>query len=82
MICKKCGRLSPDEVNVCKFCGNVFDESKPHEDIVPNNQLVYDIAEDQKKTGKVPKYFKYGWLIIAAGVAVLVLIILLICGIL
>lgn len=81
MKCEKCGRLSPDDVNVCKFCGNIFDESKPAEKIVPNNQLVYEIAEDQIKKGKVPKYFKYGWLIIAAGIAVVVLIILLILGV-
>lgn len=81
MRCEKCGRLSPDEVNVCKFCGNIFDETKPAEDITPNNQFVYEIG-DARKEGEVPKYFKYGWLIIVAGVAALALIILLICGIL
>lgn len=82
MRCEKCGRLSPEEVNVCRFCGNIFDESKPAEDVVPNNQIVYEIAEDQKKQGEVKKYFKIGWLIIAACVAVAALIILLICGVL
>ncbi len=80
MRCEKCGRLSPDEVNVCKFCGNIFDETKPAEEIVPNNQLVYEIG-DAKKDGEAPKYFKYGWLIIAAGIAVVALIILKISGI-
>ncbi|MCQ2472027.1 MAG: hypothetical protein MJ147_08330 [Clostridia bacterium] len=81
MRCKKCGRLSPDEVNVCKFCGAIFDESKPAEAVEPNNQLVYEIADYQKKQGKVPKYFKSGWLVIACVVAVIVLIILLITGV-
>ena len=82
MLCDKCGRLSSDDVNVCSFCGNVFDESKPHDKIEPNGQIVYEIAEDQKKTGKVPKYFSYGWLIIAGCVIAAVLIILLIAGVL
>ncbi len=82
MRCVKCGRLSNEDVNVCRFCGKIFDESKPAEAVEPNNQLVYEIADYQKKQGSVPKYFKSGWLVIAATLAVFVLIILLICGIL
>ena len=78
MRCTNCGRLSPDEVNVCKFCGSVFDETKPAEDVVPNNQLVYEISEEQKKQGEVPKYFKSGWLIIAACAVVAALVVFLI----
>ena len=44
MRCENCGRLSPEDVNVCRFCGKVFDESKPAEPIEPNHELVYEIA--------------------------------------
>ena len=78
MRCKKCGRLSPDDVNVCKFCGEVFDESKPAEDVVPSYQTGYEIDPKTDKNKKAPKYFKWGWLVIAAAVVLVALIICLI----
>lgn len=81
MRCENCGRLSSDEVNVCRFCGKVFDETKPAEKVEPNNLLAYEIDEAHIKKGKAPKYFKSGWLVVACVVAVIVLIILLITGV-
>ena len=75
MRCENCGRLSPDNVNVCKYCGSVFDESKPAEKIAPNNQIAYEIGNDSENV-KPPKYFKSGWLVALAVIAVIVLLIL------
>lgn len=48
MQCPVCGRLNPSDINVCRFCGKVFDESLPAENITPNGQTAYEI------TGSVP----------------------------
>ena len=75
MRCENCGRLSPDTVNVCKYCGSVFDESKPAEKVTPNNQIAYEI-DNSGENAKPPKYFKSGWLVALAVVAVIALIII------
>ena len=75
MRCESCGRLSPDNVNVCKYCGAVFDESKSAEDIVPNNKIAYEVDSNGENV-KPPKYFKSGWLVALAVIAVIVLLIL------
>lgn len=55
MQCPICGRLNPSDINVCRFCGNVFDESLPAENIIPNGQTAYEI------TGSVPAGHKVSY---------------------
>ena len=74
MRCVNCGRLSPDNVNVCKYCGSVFDESKPAENIEPNYQIAYETDTADNENSKAPKYFKSGWLAAVVAVAVVVLV--------
>ena len=76
MQCQKCGRLNYDDTNVCRFCGNVFDESKPAEPIVPNNHIVYEIDSDVNIPKRNP--YKSGIIFLIVCAAVIVAVILLI----
>lgn len=69
MQCPQCGRLSPEELNTCRFCGAVFDETKPADDIVPNHHIVYEIDGDTAPKRRNP--YKAGILFIVCALAVI-----------
>ncbi len=70
MQCPFCGRLSPDGINTCRFCGKVFDESKPADDIIPNWKIGFEI--DGKLNAQPKSSYKSGVTFIAAVMAVII----------
>lgn len=76
MYCNKCGRLSEDQAKACLFCGNGFNESEPASEVIPNNQIAYEINEPENTPS--PKYIKTGWMLIAGAVAIVTLAVVLI----
>lgn len=76
MQCPVCGRLNQSDINVCRFCGKVFDESLPAENITPNGQTAYEI------TGSIPAGHKVSYksgIIFFSSVLIIIAVIIYIC---